>query len=91
MLTGIASRLDALGVRPFVAKVANLAYSGHSFSVDRDGHWVMNQQPECTIVSPVPHTLLLHLRHHSTVERGSSLKVPRLLARKRRLSNHSGH
>jgi len=55
MFAKLASTLDRVGLRRVVAKAANLAYSGRSFSVDAHGHWV-NEQPECTIVSPVPHT-----------------------------------
>ena len=55
MLKRLAMSLDRLGFRPLVAKAANLAYPGHSFRVDEDGDWV-HEQPECTIVSPVPHT-----------------------------------
>lgn len=44
-----------MGLRRLVAKAATFAYPGQAFSVDRDGHWV-NEQAECTIVSPVMHT-----------------------------------
>lgn len=55
MLFSLAEKLDALGLRSIVAKAANIAYSGQTFSVDADGHWV-NEQRECTIVSPSLHT-----------------------------------
>jgi FkbM family methyltransferase len=55
MLYAVASKLDALGLRPWIAKVATLAYPGQTFSVDQDGYWV-NEQLEGTIVSPVIHT-----------------------------------
>lgn len=55
MLHSVAEKLDALGLRSIVAKAASLAYCNQTFSVDPDGHWV-NQQTECTIVSPTLHT-----------------------------------
>ena len=55
MLKTLAMGLDRIGLRPLVAKAANLAYSGHSFNVDADGDWI-HELPECIIASPVPHT-----------------------------------
>ena len=55
MLKSAAMILDRFGLRRLVANAANLAYSGHSFSVDADGDWIHSQR-ECTIASPVPHT-----------------------------------
>lgn len=55
MFGSVAQKLDALGLRPLIAKVASLAYPGQSFSVDASGHWV-NRQAGGTIVSPIIHT-----------------------------------
>lgn len=55
MLKSAAMILDRLGLRRLVAKAANLAYSGHSFSVDADGDWI-HSSAGWTIASPVPHT-----------------------------------
>ena len=58
MLGALAFKLGALGLRPMVAKGASFAYAGQTFSVDESGNWV-NQQEECTIVSPSSHTAKL--------------------------------
>jgi FkbM family methyltransferase len=59
MLAELGSRLFEAGFRKPVAAAASMAYSlrggGLRFSVDEHRHWV-NEQPEATIVSPVPHT-----------------------------------
>lgn len=55
MFKSAVMALDRAGLRPLVARAANLAYSGHNFCVDGDGDWV-HEMPEGVIVSPVPHT-----------------------------------
>jgi FkbM family methyltransferase len=55
MLLALARGLDAIGMRPLVARVATLAYPGQRFGVDKAGRW-LNQQAECTIVSRDLHT-----------------------------------
>lgn len=55
MLTNFAAALDRIGLRRFVAKAANVAYTRQHFSVDACGRWV-NHQPECSIVSSTIHT-----------------------------------
>lgn len=52
----IASKLDRLGLRGTVARIANLAYPRQRFSVTPQGDW-MNSQSACTIVSPSIHTV----------------------------------
>lgn len=54
-LLEVAQRLDRIGLRRPVAKVATLAYPASRFSVDTDGRWV-NAQAEATFVSPTLHT-----------------------------------
>lgn len=51
----VAERLDRIGLRRPVARVATLAYPESRFSVDSDGRWV-NEQPQATFVSPTLHT-----------------------------------
>ena len=51
----VAERLDRIGLRRPVARVATLAYPASRFSVDADGRWI-NAQAEATFVSPTLHT-----------------------------------
>jgi FkbM family methyltransferase len=51
----IADRLDRIGLRGPVAKVATLVCPASRFSVDPQGRWI-NAQPEATFVSPALHT-----------------------------------
>lgn len=54
LLSALAERADALGLRRLVAAIASIAYR-RRFAVDGMGRW-LNVQPEATIVSPVIHT-----------------------------------
>lgn len=51
----LASKMDGLGLRRPLARLASLAYKERTFSVDREGNWI-NEQPRATIVSPTIHT-----------------------------------
>ena len=51
----VAERLDRIGLRRPVAKVATLACPASRFSVDAGGRWI-NAQAEATFVSPTLHT-----------------------------------
>ena len=51
----VAERLDRIGLRRPVARLATLAYPARRFSVDGAGRWV-NAQAEATFVSPALHT-----------------------------------
>ncbi|MFL6727013.1 MAG: FkbM family methyltransferase [Sphingomicrobium sp.] len=55
VLFRIANAAGRIGLTPWVARVASLAYRGSDFSVDDHGRWV-NRQAEATFVSPVFHT-----------------------------------
>ena len=55
-LIRVNERLFSLGLKRPAVTFANLIFSGRSFSIDEDGHWVC-AQPEATIVSPVPWAL----------------------------------
>lgn len=54
-LLKMVSVADRLGLRPWVARAASLAYGGKEFQVDAHGHWI-NCQPEATFVSPSIYT-----------------------------------
>ena len=54
-LFGIATVADRMGLRPWLARAATIAYPRLRFEVDASGHWV-NRQPEVTFVSPSLHT-----------------------------------
>lgn len=54
-LFGIAAVADRMGLRPWLARAATIAYPRLRFEVDASGHWV-NHQPEVTFVSPSLHT-----------------------------------
>lgn len=58
----VAERLDRIGLRRPVAKLATLAYPASRFSVDADGRWV-NAQAEATFVSPTLHTASYRALH----------------------------
>lgn len=59
IVTNLASAVFKAGLGKPVAAAASIAYSlkggRQRFRVDQHGHW-MNEQPEATIVSSVPHT-----------------------------------
>jgi FkbM family methyltransferase len=56
MFAHVAHAFDRAGLRTLVARAASLAYSNQRFRVDADGYWV-NEQSECTIVSPTINTM----------------------------------
>jgi FkbM family methyltransferase len=55
-LLKISAIADRLGLLPWVARLASLAYPRQNFRVDAAGRWV-NSQPEATLVSPNVHTI----------------------------------
>jgi len=60
LVFSVGDRLDRVGLRRLVARLATQAYRRRSrgkqkFSVDREGRWV-NCQPEASVVSPTIHT-----------------------------------
>jgi hypothetical protein len=60
LVFSVGDRLDRVGLRSLVARLATQAYRGRSarqteVSVDREGRWV-NCQPEASVVSPTIHT-----------------------------------
>jgi FkbM family methyltransferase len=55
-LLRVIERLFSLGLKYPAVTLANLIFSGRSFSIDEDGHWVC-AQPGATIVSPDPWAL----------------------------------
>jgi FkbM family methyltransferase len=55
VLFRLANAAGRMGLSPWIARVASLAYRGSDFSVDDQGRWV-NRQAEATFVSPIFHT-----------------------------------